>query len=118
MTPIIGQATGRCRSPSSSSNGAVGTRINLPNRNTGVGHWPVRTNSYAALRPIPNIRPAVGRSTTVGNSRASSPVKTDHLQRRAAGTKVTRSLHDRIHQQRAPAHDTKVRKRSSGLQGT
>ena len=36
--------------PSRSSNGPVGTLINRPIRNTGVGHCPVRTNRYASVR--------------------------------------------------------------------
>ena len=43
---------------SSSRRGPAGILISRPTRTTGVGHSPVRTSSYANVRPIPNMRAA------------------------------------------------------------
>jgi hypothetical protein len=48
--------------------------MSRPNRITGVGHVPFRTNSYAVVRPNPNARAAVGRSTLTGRDLTSSSV--------------------------------------------
>jgi hypothetical protein len=45
--------------------------MSRPARITGVGHRPVRTSSYAEVRPMPSSRAAVGRSTTTGRRRTS-----------------------------------------------
>jgi hypothetical protein len=74
--------------------------MSLPSRSTGVGHSPARTSSYAALRPIPSILPAVGRSTTVGNLRASSRFTTDRLPEHG----IAEPRH--LYRLRAPAHGT------------
>jgi hypothetical protein len=39
---------------SSSTRGPDGILISRPTRTTGVGHSPVRTSSYASVRPIPS----------------------------------------------------------------
>jgi hypothetical protein len=47
-------------------------RSRLPSRRTGVGHRPAVMRSYAADRPRPSSRPAVGTSRTGGSDAASS----------------------------------------------
>ena len=74
--PLCRRSRSQALRPSSVRIDGIGTKIRRPIRRTGTGKFPSRTISYAFVRPMPRMAPAVCTSVVAPRRRIASIVHT------------------------------------------